>query len=309
MKTRYFTLILIALALLGSCAKEEAHPNSIYAQLKARGGFERSLQAMDLSGLAARYQDPQAQIAFFAITDAGWSSYFKSIQYLYNRVDQISSEYLADILEYHTIPLTDGSPLSEGYVHAEKKSDLFPTLPITAYYRNGHLYNHPARSIEQLSSWQLYSMDELTGGRVAVQSIFMDPNVSLLAEALAANPSTTISLFLEVIRKEALVFLPTNQAMQDFLDELGLTSIEELSSSQRDQLYYACFTNEPSKLEKDFSVGQQISIAWKPATVVRDGAGRLGLRDWAGREAYFVKTDIISDNGVTHLIDRVIGME
>lgn len=304
--TTYFWSFL-ALALgLSACQKEETYPGSIYGWLKMEPGYERTLEAIDRSGLAERYQDPHANLTFFAMPNPAWSAYFQNVSYAYSNVGSMPPSLLAEIINYHTLYQQPDSSLAEGYVESYKPSGLFSDRMCVAYHRAGLFNNTPTQLKREQGSWQVRSIGSIWSGLLAPQTLFLDPEVELARDAISNDIGLAIFLGLEVLRDSALVILPTNKAIQLFLDERNQSAFSE---SDLNDLYYSCFTQASPLLLADLQPGQQLQVAGGFFTVVQDTHGNIGLQDRVGRVGKLVRTDIVSDNGVTHYIDRVIGVD
>jgi uncharacterized surface protein with fasciclin (FAS1) repeats len=99
------------------------------------------------------------------------------------------------------------------------------------------------------------------------------------------------------------VFAPTNAAFAALLDELGVTKEQLLANTA---LLTAVLTYHvvPSRVfEADAPIGTPVTTA-QTGTFTIDGS--LTITDARGRTAGITATDVLTSNGVIHVIDRVL---
>jgi uncharacterized surface protein with fasciclin (FAS1) repeats len=130
-----------------------------------------------------------------------------------------------------------------------------------------------------------------------------DPKFSILAEAVtAAGLDATLNG-----AGPYTVFAPTNDAFAALLTELGVTKAQLLADKA---LLTAVLTYHvlPSKVEKAaVPAGKAIATVQGGFFKVESGTGgSLTIQDGRNRLAKIVATDVAADNGVVHVIDKVI---
>ena len=125
------------------------------------------------------------------------------------------------------------------------------------------------------------------------------PDFSILVEAVvAANLQGTLSG-----TGPFTVFAPTNAAFADLLAELGVTKDELLADVPLLTQVLTYHVVSGLVLKADVPVGSAIGTVQGGTFTVDAG---LDITDQRGRKAGIVATDVLTSNGVIHVIDKVI---
>lgn len=129
-----------------------------------------------------------------------------------------------------------------------------------------------------------------------------DPNFSVLVQALGI---TGLDTALDNGAASLTVFAPTNQAFADLLSELGLSSLADIPVPTLSNilLYHVL---DGKNMAADISTGYFSTLASGPS----DGSNLSFYTDMEATminsRANITATDIVADNGVIHMIDKVI---
>jgi uncharacterized surface protein with fasciclin (FAS1) repeats len=135
--------------------------------------------------------------------------------------------------------------------------------------------------------------------RNIVQTAQADARFSTLVEAVvAADLAGTLSG-----PGPFTVFAPTNDAFAALLQELGVTKEQLLANKSLLATVLTYHVVPGQVLSTQVPVGQPISTV-QGGTFTVDAS--LVITDGRGRTARITQTDILADNGVIHVIDRVI---
>jgi len=130
-------------------------------------------------------------------------------------------------------------------------------------------------------------------------AIAADPEFSILVEAVvAANLQGTLSG-----TGPFTVFAPTNAAFAALLVELGVTKDALLADVPLLTKVLTYHVVNGRVLKADVPVGAAIPTV-EGGTFTVDGT--LAITDQRGRKAAIVATDVLTSNGVIHVIDKVI---
>lgn len=121
----------------------------------------------------------------------------------------------------------------------------------------------------------------------------------LIAALQAANPSILKKLSSE---REYTVFAPTDAAFQALLDELGVTP-EQLLSDKRMLSRVLRYHIARGELESSEVLAKRRIRTLQGGWLFQEGGL---LTDARGRTANIVTTDIQANNGIIHVIDRVV---
>ena len=135
-----------------------------------------------------------------------------------------------------------------------------------------------------------------------------DANLTLLLDAVEAVPGLDQTL---LSANEITVFAPTNQAFTDALNAFGVNDLNELISALGgvDQLETVLgFHVVPTTaFSTDLMEGDQTvpTLAGQDLTVTKTGSS-VTVTDALGNTANVVTPDVAIENGVVHVIDRVL---
>jgi uncharacterized surface protein with fasciclin (FAS1) repeats len=129
-----------------------------------------------------------------------------------------------------------------------------------------------------------------------------DPKFSILVEAVvAADLANTLSA-----PGTFTVFAPTNDAFAALLTELGVTKAQLLANKS---LLTAVLTYHvlPAAVKKaDVPAGKAITTVQGGIFKIDAVSGGLQITDGRNRKSNIVATDVMANNGVVHVIDKVI---
>ena len=139
----------------------------------------------------------------------------------------------------------------------------------------------------------------LPADKSIVQTAQAIPDFSILVEAVvAADLAGTLSQ-----PGPFTVFAPTNAAFAALLAELGLTK-EQLLADKALLVKVLSYHVVPGAILKaDVPVGKPVTTV-QGETLTVDAA--LAITDQRGRKAAITATDVLTSNGVIHVIDKVI---
>ncbi len=141
-----------------------------------------------------------------------------------------------------------------------------------------------------------------------------DQNIAQVAQALAAQTPGQFSVVLEAVNASGLaptlagtqpftVFVPTDAAFAALLTELGVTR-DQLLANRALLTQVLSYHVVPGRvLEVDLPVGSRVATVETGAFTVN---APLTITDERGRIANITSTDTFANNGVIHVIDRVL---
>ena len=153
----------------------------------------------------------------------------------------------------------------------------------------------------QASNGVIHVVDKviLPANRNVVQTAQALPDFSILVEAVvAANLQGTLSG-----TGPFTVFAPSNAAFAALLTELGVTKEQLLSDVPLLTRVLTYHVLSGRVLKADVPVGSAIGTVEGGIFTVDAG---LGITDQRGRRAGIVATDVLTSNGVIHVVDKVI---
>ena len=134
-----------------------------------------------------------------------------------------------------------------------------------------------------------------------VQVAQSNPDFSVLVEAIQAAGLTGA---LANPNAHYTVFAPTNEAFMQALKETGMTKAQLFANKPllTKILGYHVISGDMAMYKKDVKPGNVMTLSKDTLMVTNQGK----LMDEMGRTTNIVKTDIPANNGVIHVIDRVL---
>jgi uncharacterized surface protein with fasciclin (FAS1) repeats len=121
----------------------------------------------------------------------------------------------------------------------------------------------------------------------------------LIAAVLAADPAIAQTLD---ARGQRTVFAPTDAAFAALLEELNV-SAEDLLGNQDLLTQVLLYHVVPGRRDAESVIGTDRLRTLQGGFILQDGGV---LTDTEGREVNIIVVDILADNGIIHVIDRVL---
>lgn len=145
-----------------------------------------------------------------------------------------------------------------------------------------------------------------------INKVILPADKNIVETAIASNPE--FSILVEAVQAAGLVvtlsgpepftvFAPTNQAFANLLNELQLSKAELLANTSLLTQVLTYHVVPGQVLKADVPVG--VDIGTVERSTFKVGA-TLAITDERGRAANIVATDVLTRNGVIHVIDRVL---
>ena len=134
-----------------------------------------------------------------------------------------------------------------------------------------------------------------------VQVAQSNPDFSVLVEAVQA---AGLADALSNPKAHFTVFAPTNAAFMQVLQETNMTKAQLFANKPllTKILGYHVISSDMAMYAKDVKPGNVMTLSKDTLMVTAQGK----LMDESGRTANILKTDIAANNGVVHVIDRVL---
>lgn len=295
---------LSATAFLVACGGSgDDHPDTVVQVAQGDPRFSVLVEAVVAADLATTLSGPGPYTVFAPTNDA--------FAALLAELGVTKAQLLADkalltaVLQYHVLPAKVGkdavplgqaiTPLGGGIFKIDQSgSDLIVT--------DGR--NRTARIVAtdlQADNGVVHAIDKvlLPADKTIVQTAAATPALSILVEAVtAANLGATLSG-----PGPFTVFAPTDAAFAALLTELGVTKAQLLADT-------ALLTQV---LTYHVVAGRVLAtgiVPGAPVTTLQGATFTVGadlrITDGRLRSAGIVATDVLTSNGVVHVIDRVI---
>ncbi|WP_440464851.1 fasciclin domain-containing protein [Psychrobacter sp. ASPA161_6] len=155
----------------------------------------------------------------------------------------------------------------------------------------------PAKSADMKAPMHSQSMAKMN----IVQVAQSNPDFSVLVEAVQA---AGLAGMLSDPNAHYTVFAPTNAAFMQALQETGMTKAQLFANKPllTKVLGYHVVSGDMAMYAKDVKPGNVMTASKDTLMVTKEGK----LMDENGRTANILKTDIAANNGVVHVIDKVL---
>ncbi|MEP7295043.1 MAG: fasciclin domain-containing protein [Burkholderiales bacterium] len=212
---------------------------------------------------------------------------------------------LTAVLTYHVVAgAVPRTAIPMGKAITTVQGDIFKvdSLPAGLVITDGRNRNPKITATDIVASNGLIHVVDkvlLPANKTIVGTAAATPSLSILVEAVtAANLGATLSG-----TGPFTVFAPTNDAFAALLAELGVTKAQLLADTTLLTKVLTYHVVAGRVLKADVPIGTPITAVEGETFTV---GANLAITDKRGRSANIVATDILTSNGVVHLIDKVI---
>jgi uncharacterized surface protein with fasciclin (FAS1) repeats len=299
---RRWSAALLAGFTLAACGGGNS-PTTVVDLIKADPNTQVLAEAVEASGLALPLSG-SGPFTVFAPTDAAFTALLSELgiskaQLLADRA------LLTSVLQYHVL----GSRVAKASVPVGKPitplaGGIFKVDAVGADLVITDGRNRTSRITATdiaADNGLLHKVDRvlLPANRTIVQTAQSLPDFSILVEAVvAADLAGTLSG-----NGPFTVFAPTNTAFANLLTELGLTKAQLLANKPLLTKVLTYHVVPSRVLKADVPVGPAITSVQGETFTINS---MLEITDRNARKAKIVATDVLTSNGVIHVVDKVI---
>jgi uncharacterized surface protein with fasciclin (FAS1) repeats len=296
--------VIASVGLLAACGgSDDDHPPTVVGIAQQDARFSVLAEAVVAADLATTLNGA-GPFTVFAPTNDAFAA-------LLTELGISKAQLLADkallttVLTYHVLPakvekaaVPAGKPITTVQGSIFKIDAVGSDLVIT----DGR--NRQAKIIAtdvQASNGVVHAIDKvlLPADKNIVQTASTLPDFSILVEAVvAADLGATLSG-----AGPFTVFAPTNAAFAALLTELGISKAQLLADKALLTKVLTYHVLPARVLKADVPVGSAINTVQGDSLSVN---AALQITDQRGRSAQITATDVLSSNGVIHVIDKVI---
>ncbi|HKL38224.1 MAG TPA: fasciclin domain-containing protein [Bacteroidales bacterium] len=295
---------MIAILGLASCETEDdenetPQPNeeqTIVDVASSDDTYSTLVAALQKADLASTLQG-DGPFTVFAPTNEAFESLLQDLGV--SSLDDLTADQLEPILLYHVVSgKVMSTDLSNGYVKSLSPGPGNTQADILVNIDNGV-------SLNSSSNVTAADVDASNGIIHQIDKVILPPNVVDIASD-NSDFSTLVDAVVKAELAETLsgdgpftIFAPTNQAFQDLLNELGASSLDDLSKEDLLPIlnYHVVSGNV---LSSDLSSGNVTTIGGK------DIAIDVGNSVTINGSSNVTAVDIQGINGVIHVIDEVL---
>ena len=277
---------------------------NIVETAQANPDFSILVEAVAAADLATTLSAPGGTLTVFAPTNAAFAA-------LLTELGVTKAQLLADkplltaVLTYHVLPtrvfkasVPLGAPITTVEGGYFKIDEVGSALVITD--GRNRTSNITATDIKA-NNGIIHAVDKvlLPADKNIVQTAQALPDFSILVEAVvAANLADTLSGV-----GPFTVFAPTNAAFASLLAELGVTKAQLLADTALLTKVLTYHVVPGLVLKAEVPVGAAITTVQGETFTV---SAALAITDRRARVSNIVATDVLTGNGVIHVVDKVI---
>ena len=307
----------ILLIFLHSCSKDENEPQivikkTIFQHVASSMGYSYLTYALQKTDLDV-VLDGEGNYTLYAPNDIAFSTFL--MRQGYSSLDDVPTDALKKILLNH---LMEGQiryrDFKSGYYPTSAGSDV-NTLPLSMYINQVNMrvtLNGSSRIVQgnvNASNGIIHAINSVIPIPSIVTFVLADPNLYNLNLALTRDDLTVD--FPSILSTEngsspapLTVFAPNNNAFIDLLSEL---EVERLSSIDEPTLNLTLNYHVLGETNALFSdLFDNLTLNTLGGEITANISGGASLTDGNARVANIIKVDIQANNGVLHIIDKVI---
>ena len=310
-KSIIYILIAIVTIAISSCSKSTDSPqtdNTITDIASRKSDLKTFTQALNITGLAATYKENGARTIFAPSNDA-FTAYFTAKGYTTINdipVDQLKNLLLNHVINgtFQTTQLTTGYIKSFAFGAASTTNNLSLYIDTTTGVRVNGISNvvtsnivasngaiHIVDTVIDLPSLAIHTSANLTLSTLAT-------TLALPAQATVLANLTGTTLYTE--------YAPTNTAFTALDTELtGTGGIAALTDANMTSILSYHITNG-NNLSSTFTDGLVVPTMLTPQSFTLQVTGGAKIKDINNRYSNITTTDIQCNNGVLHIIDKVL---
>ena len=302
----FFRSLLLAslFSVVAACGgSDDPHPPNVVGVAQSDAKFSILVEAVTAADLATTLSGP-GPFTVFAPTNDAFAALLTELG-ITKAALLANKPLLTSVLTYHVLPAKvekAGVPAGKAISTVQGgifKVDAVATGLVITDGRN-RKSNITATDI-QASNGVVHVVDKvlLPADKNIVQTAQALPQFSILVEAvLAANLQGALSG-----TGPLTVFAPTNDAFAALLAELGVSKAALLANTPLLTKVLTYHVVNGRVLKADVPVGAAIATLQGDTFTVDS---TLAITDQRARKATIVATDVLTSNGVIHVIDKVI---
>ena len=303
-----------------SCTVDEEidnSPRTILSILESSSNYSYLTYALQKTNLDTTFNGLNVNdlYTFFAPNNMAFSRFLMDAGF--NNIDDVPVEILKKILLNHVVV--------DVIRYRDFETGYFKTA---AQYINGNSMKNLSIHIEQVNMRVTLNGESMvTQGNVyasngvihAVNRVIplpsivtfakADKNLEILLSALTRQDLTTdfasvLSTDIGTSPAPFTVFAPTNQAFIDLLAELGLSSLSDIDETTLKTMLTYHVIGEVNAYSTDLTDNLELNTLGGQVTA--NVSGGATLTDGNNRVSNIIAIDIQANNGVIHIIDKVI---
>lgn len=306
-----FLFLFVSIGVLTSCNDDDnkttPQQNTIANIASNNADFSILVDALTRTGLVDAVNGTNL-LTVFAPTNQAFNNFLTLNGF--ESLDDVPTPLLTQILLNHVVEgRVMSNQLSTGYVKTlATGSASNNTLSMYINTSNGVLINGSigvATPDIMASNGVIHVVNAVIGLPSIVTFAMADPTFSILEAALTRADQPDFASILGG-NGPFTVFAPTDAAFVALLGELGLSALDDVPTATLTSTLQYHVVGNLNVLSNTLSNGQSVpTLQGSPFTVNISG-NNVTIVDGAGRTTNIVAVDVQANNGVIHVINRVL---
>ena len=314
---KYFFAIII-LSFSYSCSVDEGEvelrPKTMLDLVQESSNYTYLTYAISKTGLSNTLSSNNANLTLFAPDDMAFDRFL--MQNGFRSIDEIPVDVLEKVLLNHVLSEpVEYSKFKTGYYNTAAqivKGDYMQNLSMHIEEVNMRITLNGESMITRAVRAEngiVHAVNRVIPLPTIVTFAKADKNLEILLTALTrpdltADFPSILSTDSETSPAPFTVFAPTNHAFVDLLQELGASSLSDIDEpTLKSTLTYHVIAET---LARSSQLSDNLQLETLGGTITANVTGGATLTDGNNRVSNIIAVDIQADNGVIHVIDKVI---
>ena len=314
---KYFFAIII-LSFSYSCSVDEGEvelrPKTMLDLVQESSNYTYLTYAISKTGLSNTLSSNNANLTLFAPDDMAFDRFL--MQNGFRSIDEIPVDVLKKVLLNHVlVEPVEYNKFKTGYYNTAAqivKGDYMQNLSMHIEEVNMRITLNGESMITRAVRAEngiVHAVNRVIPLPTIVTFAKADKNLEILLTALTrpdltADFPSILSADSETSPAPFTVFAPTNQAFVDLLQELGASSLSDIDEpTLKSTLTYHVIAET---LARSSQLSDNLQLETLGGTITANVTGGATLTDGNNRVSNIIAVDIQADNGVIHVIDKVI---
>lgn len=254
--------------------------------------------------------DGETDYTVFAPNNAAFNSFLSSMGFA--NLDAVPEDVLTQVLLNHVLPgKVMAADLSTGYV--ETASTMSPGDNNLSMYINlddGVMINgisEVTNADVAVDNGVIHAVNTVIGLPDITTFAMADPTFEILVAALTREDDFP---FVDILQTQGdpgpfTVFAPTNGAFEDLLEELTLSSLDEIPTDLLASVLSYHVVAGANVRSEDIMDGMEVTT-FETGMFTVTTSGGVNITDERERVSEVVAVDVQATNGVIHVVDQVL---
>ena len=283
--------------------------NTIVDFVASNENYSSLEAALEVTGLTSTLDGPENYTVFAPDNDA-FAAFLSENNF--SSLDEVPVELLTQVLLYHVqMGELMAADLSTGYIESMATGTASDeNLSMYISTENGVMINGVATVTSadiEVDNGVIHAVDEVVGLPSIVTFAMADPKFNTLVAALTREDDFTFvnTLMQNDAPAPFTVFAPTNEAFASLLEELNMTSLEDIPADLLASVLSYHVVTGANVRSTDLTDGMEVSTLSGGSFTIDLNNGAM-ITDANGRTAEKIVVDVQANNGVVHVVDTVL---